>query len=434
MAEPRCRTAAMPLASLRNMSTLVIQLPARARLQSGAESARAAAAGASNAELAYVLTSDGLGRGQTQHGQAVAALLPKADNVVVVLADTDVSWHRITLPKAPAARLSAAIAGVLEEQLLEDPGAMHLAVAPGASGGQSGWVAAVDKAWLATELRALEKAGLHAERVVPMSWPEDTPMGHFSAPFSADAGAPMQLTWSDASGVAAINVQGALARQMLPIWASQPARWSAHPAVAAPAERWLGRNVLVLSDDQRLLQAVRSLWNLRQFDLAARHRGTLAARDAWRRFLSTAWRPVRWGLVCLVALQVLGLNLWAWHQQRQVDERRLATTQLLRSTHPQVRAVLDAPVQMQRETDTLRSAAGRAGDTDLETMLGVVAAAWPEGQAPLATLKFESGRLSFGSSGWADAQIAQFRAQIGSSGWDVNASNGVLTVSRGRAT
>lgn len=414
------------------MSTLVIQLPARARLQSGADAARVAAAGAGSAELAYVLTSDGLG--PAQHGQAAAALLPKADNVVVVLADTDISWHRITLPKAPAARLSAAIAGVLEEQLLDDPGALHLAVAPGASGGQMAWVAAVDKAWLAAELRALEKAGLHAERVVPLSWPEDTPMGHFSAAFGADAGAPMQLTWSDASGVAAIGVQGALARQMLPIWAAQPARWSAHPAVAAPAERWLGRNVLVLSDDQRLLQAVRSLWNLRQFDLSARHRGTLAVRDAWRRFRSSAWRPVRWGLVCLVAAQVLGLNLWAWHQQRQVDERRLATTQLLRTTHPQVRAVLDAPVQMQRETDSLRSAAGRAGDSDLETLLGVVAAAWPDGQAPLANLKFDNGRLSFGAGGWTEAQTAQFRAQLGTGGLDLNASNGVLTVSRGKAT
>jgi len=414
------------------MSTLVIQLPARARLQSGAENARAAAEGASSAELTYALTPDGLG--QAQHGQAVASLLPKADNVVVVLGDTDVSWHRITLPKAPAARLSAAMAGVLEEQLLDDPTAMHLALAPGATGGQACWVAAVDKAWLTAELRALEKAGLHVERAVPISWPEDTPMGHFSAPFGADAGAPMQLTWSDANGVAAISVQGALARQMLPLWAAQPARWSAHPAVAAPAERWLGRNVLVLSDDQRMLQAVRSLWNLRQFDLAARHRGSLALRDGWRRFRSTAWRPVRWGLICLVALQVLGLNLWAWHQQRQVDERRLATTQLLRSTHPQIRAVLDAPVQMQRETDTLRSAAGRAGDTDLETLLGVVAAAWPAGQAPLANLKFDNGRLSFGANGWAEAQIAQLRAQLSSSGWDLNASNGVLTVSRSKAT
>jgi len=414
------------------MSTLVIQLPARARLQSGAEGMPASARDSVAAELAYVLTPDGLV--VAQHGRTTAALLPKADSVVLVLADTDVSWHRITVPKAPAARLSAAIAGVIEEQLLDEPRAMHFALAPGAVGGQSAWVAAVDKAWLATELRALEKAGLHVERAVPVSWPEDTPMGHFSAAFGADAGAPMQLTWSDANGVAAISVLGALARQMLPIWAAQPARWSAHPAVAAPAERWLGRGVLVLSDEQRLLQAVRSLWNLRQFEMAPRNRGALAARDAWRRYRSVAWRPVRWGLGALVALQVLGLNLWALHQQRLIADKRMATTQLLRSAHPQVRAVLDAPVQMQRETDALRSAAGRVGDSDFETILGIVAAAWPDGQAPVATLKFDNGRLSFGASGWAEAQIAQFRAQLTVSGWELGSNNGVLTISRGKVS
>lgn len=414
------------------MSTLVIQLPARTRLQSGAEATPASIRSGVGTELAYVLTPDGLT--VAQHGRTAAALLPKADSVVLVLADTDVSWHRINLPKAPAARLRAAIAGVIEEQLLDDPGAMHLALAPGAVGGQQAWVAAIDKAWFAAELMALEKAGLHVERVVPMSWPEDTPMGHFSAAFGADAGAPMQLTWSDTHGVAAIGVLGALARQMLPIWAAQPARWSAHPAVAAPAERWLGRSVLVLSDEQRLLQAVRSLWNLRQFELAPRNRGALALRDAWRRFRSAAWRPVRWGLVALVSLQVLGLNLWAWHQQRQIDDKRVAMTQLLRSTHPQIRAVLDAPVQMQRETDTLRSAAGRIGDADFETILGIAAAAWPDGQPPLATLKFDNGRLSFGASGWAEAQIAQFRTQLNGSGWELGSNNGVLTISRGKAS
>ena len=411
------------------MSTLIIQLPARARLQGGADGVRASAH--SGTELAFVLSPDGLL--VARHGRAAAALLPKADSVVLVLADTDVSWHRITVPKAPVARQRAAVAGVLEDQLLDDPAAMHLALAPGAVGGQSAWVAAIDKAWFASELRALEKAGVQVERAVPLSWPEDTPLGHFSAAFGADAGAPMQLTWSDANGVAAIGVQGALARQMLPIWAAQPARWSAHPAVAAPAERWLGRGVLVLTDEQRMLQAARSLWNLRQFDLTPRHRGMLALRDGWRRFRSAAWRPVRYGLIAMVALQVLGLNLWAWHQQRQLDGKRDAMTQLLRSTHPQVRAVLDAPVQMQRETDSLRTAAGKRGDNDFETLLGVAAAAWPEGQPPLATLKFDNGRLSFAAGGWAEAQTAQFRAQLAGGGWELASNNGVLTISRAKA-
>ncbi len=414
------------------MSTLVIQLPARPRLQGGTEAVRASAPGGMGPELAYVLTPDGLA--VAKHGRAAAAVLPKADSVVLVLADTDVSWHRITVPKAPAAQQRAAIAGVLEEQLLDEPGALHLALAPGGTGGQSAWVAAIDKAWFAAELRSLDKAGVQVERAVPVSWPEATPMGHFSTAFGADAGAPMQLTWSDANGVAAIGVQGALARQMLPIWGAQPARWSAHPAVAAPAERWLGRGVLVLSDEERLLQAARSLWNLRQFDLAPRHRGALALRDAWRQFRSSAWRPVRYGLLALAALQVLGLNLWAWHQQSQVEAKRSAIVQLLRTTHPQVRTVLDAPVQMQRETDTLRSAAGKNSDTDLETVLGAMAAAWPDGQPPLATLKFDNGRLSFAAGGWAEAQIAQFRAQLAGGGWNLAANNGVLSISRGKSS
>jgi general secretion pathway protein L len=409
------------------MSILVIQLPPRARWQSRVEGASTPASG-SNVELAYVLSPDGVA--VARHGHAAPALLPQADSVVVVVADTDVSWHRVTVPKAPAARLRAALASVLEDQLLDEPDALHLALAPGASGGHGAWVGVLDKAWFAGTLTALEQAGVRVDRAVPMVWPEDTPLGHFRSAFGADANAPMQLTWSDASGVAAISVQGSLARQMLPLWAAQPARWSAHPAVAAPAERWLGSSVLVLTDEQRLLQAARSLWNLRQFDLAPRRRGALALRDAKRQFLSPGWRPVRYGLVALALLQIMGLNLWAWHQQRQLDERRLAMVGLLRSTHPQVRTVLDAPVQMQRETQALRTAAGKSGDSDLETLLGAAAAAWPDGHAPPQTLRFENGHLSFGVDGWDQVQIDQFRAQLRNEGWEVTSNNGALTLSR----
>ena len=64
-------------------------------------------------------------------------------------------------------------------------------------------------------------------------------------------------------------------------------------------------------------------------------------------------------------------------------------------------------------------------------MLGVVAAAWPEGQAPVATLKFDNGRLSFATGGWPEAQMAQFRAQLAGGGWELTSNNGVVTVSRG---
>lgn len=406
------------------MATLVLQLPPRTRLDASAGSATAA-----SGELAYVLTPDGINI--SRHGRAAPQLLPKADSVVAVLSDNDVSWHQITLPKAPAVRLKAAVLGVLEEQLLDDPTSLHVAVAPGAVAGQATWIAATDRAWLTQQLEQLHKDGLVIDRVVPMAWPEDTPLGHFWLPDDADASAPMQLTWSDAKGVMCVCVQGALARQLFSSrWSTEPARWTAHPAVAAPAERWLSSRVVVQPTEQRLLQAMRSLWNLRQFELAPQHRGMLQLRDAWRQWNSAVWRPARIGLACLALLHVAGLNAWAWHQQRQLSQKRDAMVALLKQAHPGTGAVLDAPVQMARATERLRAAAGQSGADDFEALVGLVAAAWPAGQAPLANLKFENNQITFASPGWGDAQVNQFKERLGAKTWQVSAVNGAVTVKR----
>ncbi len=411
------------------MATLVLQLPARSRLDA-VKSAPGSAAGAG--EMFYVLTPDGIN--VTRHGRAALALLPKADSVLAVLADSDVSWQQITLPKAPAARLKAAILGVLEEQLLDEPSALHVAVAPAAVAGQKTWIATCDRAWLLLQLEQLQKNNLVVDRVVPMAWPEDTPLGHFWLPDDADASAPMQLTWSDSQGVMCLGVQGALARQLFAKrWSAEPARWTAHPSVAAPAERWLGSRVVVQNAEQRLLQAMRSLWNLRQFDFAPQHRGLLQLRDSWRQFNSAAWRPARVGLAALLALHVVGLNAWAWHQQRQINQRQDAMTALFKQTFPGGGAVIDAQAQMSRATKQLRAAAGQTGTDDFEALVGLVAAAWPAGHPPLSNLKFENNLLTFTSPGWGEAQLAQFKERLGVKSWNVKTMNGAVTVQRAAA-
>lgn len=411
------------------MSVLVILMPPRARL-----GARAAEGGALPADdnYGYVLSADGVQ--VTHHGRAPLASLPRADSVWVVLADSDLSWHRLTLPKAPGAKLRAALGGLLEEQLLEDDAALHLALAPGARAGEPVWVAAVHKAWLQAELEKLEQRGLSVERVLPPSWPGDAPQGHFFAPAGSEGDdARIMLCHADAHGLSLLRLQGSLARALLPQADATPTRWSAEPAVAAPAERWLGSSVSVLTEAERALQAARSPWNLRQFDLAPRHRGTRALRDLLRQWLSPAWRPARAGLAALLLLQVLGLNAWAWQQRQALAAQRLAQEQLLRATFPQVRAVLDAPLQMQRETEALRAAAGRAGDNDLEALLGAAAAAWPEGQGPVQALRFEPGKLTLTVPGWSAQQLAQFRDRLRPGGWVVDSSEGRVSLSRAPA-
>ncbi len=417
------------------MSNLVLQLPEHRRLRAGAAD-DAASETSRRREYAYATSDDGIEL--EAQGEAAAALLPRSTNVIAVVQEADVSWHRVTLPKAPASRLRMALVGVLEEALLEDAETVHLAVAPSATAGQPTWIAAVDRAWLQTELALLEKSGVFVDRVVPMAWPDDPPAGHFRAPLASGIGTieGVYLTWASIDGVATVRLDGGLARAIVPTPAPVATRWTAAPMAAAAAEQWLGAPVNVMPTEQRLLQAGRSLWNLRQFDLARRTRGARAFGDWLRKAQSPAWRPVRIGVAALVVAQVLGLNLWAWHQKSEVDARRVAIQSLVKKTFPRVGdgdVQRDAAAVMARETQSLRTLAGKSGENDLEPMLQAAAAAWPGERPPVENVRFEQGKLTLAASGWSDAQIEQFRTALRPNGFRVDASEGRLVMTRAPA-
>lgn len=414
------------------MSVLVLQLPARERLaarlagSSGADQAGAALK--MPVDWSFVFSVDG--RSVAQQGSAALALLPRADQVVLLLAEGDVSWHRVNLPRAPSARLRAALLGVMEEALLEDDETLHFGVAEGAVPGQPGWVAVTQRVRLAAALSTIEASGLSVERVVAASLPPKAGQparGHFHAVGSGPEAAPC-LTLARPDGVATVRLAGSLARALLVD--AGAVRWTATPAVAAAAERWLGAPVPLLTDAEHALEALQAGTNLRQFDLAARHRGSRALRELGKRFLSAEWRPVRLGLLALLLLQVVGLNAYAWQQRQALANKRGAMTALLQTAHPGVRTVLDAPLQMQRETERLRAAAGRPGDADLEAMLGVAAAAWPDGQGPVQTLRFDAAGLTLSAPGFGPAQLTQMQERLKGSGFVVELAEGRVLVTR----
>jgi general secretion pathway protein L len=270
-----------------------------------------------------------------------------------------------------------------------------------------------------------------------MAWPDDPPAGHF-AEADDDAGSHnpgIVLHWSHTDGVAGIRLQGGLARALVPNPAPAGTRWSATPGAAAAAEQWLSAPVNVMQPGHRLLQAARSLWNLRQFDLARRTRSARALRDSLRQFLSPAWRPVRWGFAVLLVAQIVGLNAWAWHQRAAVDAKRVAIQSLVKAAYPRVSALdvqRDAAAVMQREAQALRTQAGKPGESDFETLLQAAAAAWPADRPPVANLRFEPGKLTLSANGWNDAQVQQFRSQLQPAGWQVDAAEGRLSLSRAR--
>lgn len=409
------------------MSLLVIQIPAkphqRAReLRNGADGPGPAAA---SSEFSFVWSSDG--RAVDRPGRSAPALMPKADRVVAVLSDIDTSWQRILIPQAPASRMRAALAGALEEMLLDDPATAHFALGPQSRAGEVGLVAVTDKRWLERELAAIEQSHLSVDKVVPAAWPTEPPLGHFSATGASDgATGSIRLTWADLNGVAVLGLDGSLARALLPPPAILGGGFSASPAAAATAEAWLGVAVGILTDSERLLRAAESPWNLRQFDLARRHKSSRALRDMWRALLSPQWRPVRYGLVALLAVQLIGLNAWAAQLRSELADKRSEMVSLLRSSFPKVTGILDAPVQMRREVQELRAVAGKPGGADLEPLLLAAASAWPAGKAPAQNLRFEPGRLSIGADDWLPAEIDRFTSQLRASGYTVVVADGRL--------
>lgn len=409
------------------MSTLLLFLPPRTRLHApgramAVEPPRAGAA----REYDWALSPDG--HHISREGRSAAAALPAADSVIAIVADADLSWRCVDLPRA-GRQMRAALAGKLEDVLLDDPETVHFALEPEAGGGDSAWVAITSRTWLAEHLAHLDTAQLFVERVAPLSWPGEQPRGHFSESHGVGSDG-VTLRWSHSDGVASLPLQGGLGRQFFNAGLVQAAHWTATPGIATTAERWLGSSVGVLTPAQRALDVIDNGWNLRQFDLAPRARGVQALRMLGRTLTRKAWQPVRWGLAGLVVVQLLGLNLWAWHQNRELSERRQALSTTLTTTFPQVRAVMDAPVQMQKQLDLLRINAGSVGEQDLEALLGAAALAWPGDRPPAEALAFEPGRLTVSAAGWNPAQVDNFRNQLQSEGWQLDASEGKLTISR----
>lgn len=418
------------------MSVLVVLPPLQAR--AAATEPRGGAVGLderSDAVWKWALSEDG--QRILSQGEAPPALWPRADELVVALPPQTLGWAHVDVPKVASSRLRMALAGLLEDTLLEDTGELHFALPPQARPGRRVAVAVMHRRLLQQALQMAAVSGRPIDRVTPVFAPvmgSDAQAGTAAWAHFQPSGLPgegeCQLVWSDPQGVVCLPLQGEGARALATPAAERPAMWSTTPATAALAEAWAGRPVPVLAEAQPWLQAAQSGWELRQFDLAPRHRGLQGARDLWRQVMGPAWRPARLGLIALVLVNVAGLQVWAWQEQRAVQTVREAQVALLKSTHPQVRTVLDAPVQMARETDRLREAAGQPGEADLEAALAAAAAAWPNGQPPPQGLRYERGQLTLSAPGFNPTQVAELTERLRPLGWSVEASGPRLLMTR----
>jgi general secretion pathway protein L len=367
------------------------------------------------------------------------------------------SWHCITLPSGlhkQKNRLLPVLQSLLEEHLLDEPENVHIALQPNWQAGSPAWVATCQKAWLRTHLNQLQNMGHHVHRIVP----EWTP-----APLATNSG--LQAWVSGVPEDAWLWISQSQGAWRLPLQAG--IQWWAEQLNATPSlethERTAFDGLTVQAEPAVANLAQQSLqtcnpWWARKWPTAFRlgawwpplplsalrkqqpPLGTwpslilrrMAAPDGVKAFKGlgnnlhdTAWRPVRWSLAILIAVQWVGLNAVAWQLNDKVKAQREQQKNILTQTFPNV-PVVDASLQMSRELERLQRQAGSLNAKDLESVLQAIGMALPDGQS-INALDFQAqgaGEIRLQGLQMSNEQQTQFVNALRAKGYDAQANAG----------
>ena len=359
------------------------------------------------------------------------------------------SWHWVNLPSGLQKqnnRLLPALQGLMEEMLLDEPEAVHLALQPGWQSGAPAWVAVCNKAWLRQHLHQLQSSGHMVHRIVPEWAPAPFTLPHAAQAWVSGVPEDAWLWVSDSQGAWRLPLQAGFK-----LWAERLSALSnddaaaltqlliqAEPAVSELAQKSLqtlqslftGKaaealaswRIAVTPAAERYAQAAASQWDLAQFEFAAHGtaRWLQSMQRAWQKFAhETAWRPVRWSLAVLIAAQFVGLNVAAWQLNSKVKQQRDFQKNILTQTFPNV-PVVDIPLQMARELERLQRNAGSLNAKDLESVLQAIGMALADGQN-ISGIQFSgqgAGEVRLQGLQLSSAQQAEFIRVLRAQGYD----------------
>lgn len=363
--------------------------------------------------LEYVLVAAGQ---VVDSGRVPAAQLPDLkdrDHEVVALAPPRaLSWHPVQLPPgihAQSPRLRAVLEGLLEDQLLDPPGELHLALAEdNADPAAPRWVAACERRWLATAVQGLQEAGCRLSRVLPEWGPPGPSRLHITG--TADQ-AEMLLCSPHGVSLLALNAENLA-------WALSGShddmRWSAEPEWLEIAQEHLPGPVQPWPRSQRWLAAARPRWDLAR-GLMMRQQ---LRRSPLQWFKAPRWRALRWATLGLMGVNLAGFNALAWSTHLHLQSQRAQLQHMLWQAFPQasLAAAADPAEQMQRELARLRTASTRALPEDLAVMLSAVLPALPADRSPQG-LDYTPGQLRLQGLDLSDDQVRALSQRLQAQGY-----------------
>ncbi|MGK2952545.1 MAG: type II secretion system protein GspL [Thiobacillus sp.] len=330
-------------------------------------------------------------------GSATLPNLPPTEACELVLPAEAVLLTCASLPRGNKQKMQQLLAYAIEDRLVAEPDAVHVAAGPALSDGQT-VLAVIDKAWLTQVLARLNEAGLRPQSAWPETLlpalPADGWMmvwdgrGGFvrsgeHAGMSLDGGSTTEPPAALMLSVAEARAAAALPHHLLlRLREGTPApdveAWSHVLGVAVD----VGVNWTPLQHPDATAGAI----NLLQGAFAPAG----AARDWWPKL-----RLPLTLLGLIVLLQVGATTTEWWLLSREKQQLQMAMEKSFREAFPEARVVVDAPLQMQRNLADLRGAAGQMSPSDFLPLLARVATTLDaDSRGSLRAIRYEASLLS----------------------------------------
>lgn len=424
-------------------------------------------------------------RGEPQRiGRAALGLLPRASATVLIVAARDTLLLAAAMPPLKGPRLRQALPNVVEDQLIQDPQTCHIAVDPVALADGRRVVAVIDRGWFRFVVGAFAGAGhrnvkaVPAMRCLPVPAAAAAPVepdaaldadveehavpatpfiagllgpvistapaliGEMAAPTPASLGAP-RIEIAIARGERAALGEG-LALSAESIVPTLTALAGDHPAtlyslVDLPGDeprlagvRPVAGHVDIpgaqpIAFETLARNALASRFDLCQFEFAA---------QPWKLDRATVRRlRVPIALVALsVLVSIIGINVQWLQLSRQRDAINAQMTELLLNAFPKTTVVLDAPDQMTRNLDRLRTASGELSPADFLSLAdGLARSLGPVPVNGIAGLDYRDRHLevTFKPDTKVDPDLTKRLAANGLSG-SIDSNTGKWTIGSGQ--
>jgi general secretion pathway protein L len=331
------------------------------------------------------------------------ATLPRADRIVALAPVGRLLFIETVLPPVAPSRRDALLRYAIEDKLTIDPATVH-AVVLGKSDGAKHVVAAIDRTWLVAVLHWLDQAGLPPESLISSSAGIPVAAGDWAVVFDAQRGFAKRSdgfvynldigTGREPPFGLALALKEAREHQNAPstlVLRSMPSRAPFAPPDDALARQWetaLGLPVRLDASPAEHLPSV--LTASKSANLLT---GEFAPRDAlgkWTGWLTPALRL----LVLMVTVHVAFtlIDNGRLNGERLALEREM--TQLFKAAFPAAQAIIDPPLQMQRNLQQLKRERGLPAEADAQMLIARLAAlmqSLPGAPASVTTLTFRDG-------------------------------------------